>query len=181
MSDTIDALTRLGQSLWYDNIERKLLDNGEIASLIERGEIRGITSNPTIFQNSIAKTLDYYAALIPMAWSGWDTERIFWQLAIEDIRRACDLFGPLYQTSQGGDGYVSLEVNPGLAKDTQGTIKQAQELWDRVDRPNLMIKIPATRAGLPAIRASISAGINVNVTLIFSLERYAEVIDAFLT
>jgi transaldolase/glucose-6-phosphate isomerase len=181
MSDTIDALTRLGQSLWYDNIERKLLDNGEIASLIERGEIRGITSNPTIFQNSIAKTLDYDAALIPMAWSGWDTERIFWQLAIEDIRRACDLFGPLYQTSQGGDGYVSLEVNPGLAKDTQGTIKQAQELWDRVDRPNLMIKIPATRAGLPAIRASISAGINVNVTLIFSLERYAEVIDAFLT
>ncbi|MBM3125715.1 MAG: bifunctional transaldolase/phosoglucose isomerase [Chloroflexi bacterium] len=181
MSETIVALSRLGQSLWYDNIEKKLLDNGEIASLIARGEIRGITSNPSIFQNAIAKTSDYDAALIPMAWAGWDSERIFWQLAFEDISRACDLFQPLYQSSDGEDGYVSLEVDPRLARDTEGTIRQAKQLWDRVNRPNLMIKIPATKEGLAAIRQSIAGGINVNVTLIFSLDRYAEVMEAFLS
>ena len=137
--------------------------------MIERGDIRGVTSNPTIFQNAIAKTNDYDAALIPLAWSGWDAEKIFWQLAIEDIQEACDLFRPLYDETKGGDGYVSLEVSPYLANDTEGTIKQAKELWERVNRPNLMVKIPATKEGIPAIRQAIAAGINVNVTLIFSL------------
>jgi transaldolase/glucose-6-phosphate isomerase len=176
----ISKLTSLGQSLWYDNIQRKLLVSGELKAMIERGDIRGVTSNPTIFQNAIAKTTDYDAALTPLAWAAWDAEKIFWQLAIEDIQEACDLFRPLYDETKGGDGYVSLEVSPYLAKDTAGTIKQAQELWNRVDRPNLMVKIPATKEGIPAIRASIAAGLNINVTLIFSLARYAEVMDAYM-
>jgi transaldolase len=178
---TINKLTSLGQSLWYDNIQRKILENGELRAMIERGDIRGVTSNPTIFQNAIAKTHDYDAALTPLGWAGWDAEKIFWQLAIEDIQEGCDLFRSLYTESNGGDGYVSLEVNPNLANDTEGTVKEARELWKRVDRPNLMIKIPATKAGIPAIRRTIAAGINVNVTLIFSLDRYAEVMDAYLT
>ncbi len=180
MSESIKKLTSLGQSLWYDNIQRKLLVNGELHDMIERGDIRGVTSNPTIFQNAIAKTNDYDAALVPLAWGGWDAEKIFWQLAIEDIQGACDLFASLYKQTNGGDGYVSIEVSPYLARDTEGTIKQAQELWDLVNRPNLMVKIPATKEGIPAVRASIAAGINVNVTLIFSLARYTEVMDAYL-
>jgi|CXWL01.1.fsa_nt_gi transaldolase/glucose-6-phosphate isomerase len=176
----IQKLTSLGQSLWYDNIQRKLLESGELKAMIERGDIRGVTSNPTIFQNAIAKTNDYDAALLPLAWAGWDAEKIFWQLAIEDIQQACDLFRPLYDETKGGDGYVSLEVSPYLANDTAGTTKQAKELWDRVNRPNLMVKIPATREGIPAIRQTIAAGINVNVTLIFALDRYAAVMDAYL-
>jgi len=181
MSESIKKLTAFGQSLWYDNIQRKLLVNGELKAMIDRGDIRGVTSNPSIFQNAIAKTNDYDAALTPLAWAGWDAEKIFWQLAIEDIQEACDLFRTLYDQTRGGDGYVSIEVSPYLAKDTEGTIKQTQELWGRVNRPNLMVKIPATKEGVPAIRTSIAAGINVNVTLIFSLSRYAEVMDAYLS
>jgi transaldolase/glucose-6-phosphate isomerase len=173
--------TSLGQSLWYDNIQRKLLENGEFAAMIQRGDIRGMTSNPSIFQNAIAKSNDYDSALTPLAWAGWSAEQIFWELAIEDIRMAADLFTPLYEESNGGDGYVSLEVSPFLANDTEGTAAQAQQLWARVARPNLMVKIPATKAGIPAIRKAIAAGVNVNVTLIFSLERYGEVMDAYLS
>jgi len=180
MSESIKKLTSLGQSLWYDNIQRKLLETGELKSMIEAGDIRGVTSNPTIFQNAIAKTNDYDSALIPLAWSGWDAEKIFWQLAIEDIQQACDLFRPLYDETKGGDGYVSLEVSPYLANDTEGTAKQAKELWARVNRPNLMVKIPATKEGVPAIRQAIAAGINVNVTLIFGLDRYGAVMDAYI-
>jgi transaldolase/glucose-6-phosphate isomerase len=180
MSESIKKLTSLGQSLWYDNIQRKLLETGELKAMIERGDIRGVTSNPTIFQNAIAKTNDYDAALIPLAWSGWDAEKIFWRLAIEDIQQACDLFRPLYDETKGGDGYVSLEVSPYLANDTEGTVQQAKELWERVNRPNLMVKIPATKEGIPAIRQAIAAGINVNVTLIFAIERYGAVMDAYI-
>ncbi|MBI4731123.1 MAG: bifunctional transaldolase/phosoglucose isomerase, partial [Chloroflexi bacterium] len=182
----IQKLHSLGQSLWYDNIQRRLLakspegDNGELAAMISRGDIRGVTSNPSIFHNAIAKTNDYDPALLPMAWAGWEAETIFWQLAVEDITRACDLFRPLYEQTQGGDGYVSLEVHPGLAHNTEATLAQAKHLWERVDRPNLMVKIPATKEGLPAIRGAISAGININVTLIFSIERYREVMEAYL-
>jgi len=177
----IHRLHQLGQSLWYDNIQRSLLENGKLAQLIEQGLIRGVTSNPTIFHNAIARSNDYDAALKPMAWAGWNAEQIFNQLAIEDIQAAADLFRPLYEESNASDGYVSLEVNPLLANDTDGTITEAQRLWSLVNRPNLMIKIPATAAGIPAIRKTIAAGINVNVTLIFSLVRYAEVIDAYLS
>ncbi|HWQ46237.1 MAG TPA: transaldolase, partial [Longilinea sp.] len=176
----IRDLHQLGQSLWYDNIQRRMLENGELAQLVESGQVRGVTSNPSIFQNAIAKTSDYDSALKPMAWAGWDSDSIFWQLAVEDIRAAADLFSPLYKETKGGDGYVSLEVSPLLAKDSAKTAKEAKRLWTWVDRPNLMIKIPATVEGLPAVRQTIAEGINVNVTLIFSLERYARVMDAYM-
>jgi len=179
--NTIEQLTKLGQSLWYDNIQRKILENGEFKAMIQRGDIRGVTSNPSIFNHAIAKSTDYDAALIPLAWAGWDAEKIFWELAIEDIRAATDLFLPLYEESNGGDGYVSIEVSPFIANDTDKTAMQAQQLWARVARPNLMVKIPATKAGVPAIRKAIASGININVTLIFSLARYAEVMEAYLS
>jgi transaldolase len=179
--NTTQELYAAGQSVWYDNIQRGLLDNGELAGMIERGEIRGVTSNPTIFMNAITKSHDYDAGLAPLAKAGRDKEEIFWQLAIEDIQRAADLFRSLYDQSNRGDGYVSLEVSPYLAHQTDKTLAEAKQLWQRVDRPNLMVKIPATVAGLPAITGAIAAGVNVNVTLIFSLERYAAVMDAYLT
>src|SRR3990170_6769191 len=178
----IQKLISLGQSLWLDNIQRKLLENGgELEAMIERGDIRGMTSNPTIFNNAIAKTNDYDSALTPLTWAGWDAEKIFWQLAIEDIRAACDLFSPLYEETNGGDGYVSIEVSPDIANDTDAALAQAEQLWARIKRPNLMVKIPATKAGIPAIRNAIAAGVNINITLIFSLKRYAEVMEAYLS
>ncbi len=177
----IQKLTQLGQSLWYDNIQRKLLDSGELKAMIQRGDIRGVTSNPSIFNAAIAKSTDYDAALQSLAWAGWDAEKIFWQLAIEDIRSACEAFQPLYEETNGGDGYVSLEVSPDIANDTEKTIAQAEQLWVRVARPNLMVKIPATKQGIPAIRKAIAAGLNINITLIFSLARYAEVMEAYLS
>lgn len=177
----IRKLTQLGQSLWYDNIQRNLLESGELKAMIERGDIRGVTSNPSIFNAAIAKSIDYDSALMPLAWAGWDAEKIFWQLAIEDIRAACDAFMPLYEETNGGDGYVSLEVSPHIAHDTEKTVAQAEQLWVRVARPNLMVKIPATKEGIPAIRKATAAGLNINVTLIFSLARYAEVMDAYLS
>ena len=181
MITPITKLTSLGQSLWYDNIQRGLLENGQLKAMIERGDIRGMTSNPTIFNNAIAKSKDYDSALVPLAWAGWDAEKIFWQLAIEDIRAACDLFSPLYEETNGRDGYVSIEVSPDIAHDTGATVAQVEQLWARVRRPNLMVKIPATKEGVPAIRRAIAAGVNVNVTLIFSLTRYAEVMEAYLS
>lgn len=179
--NTVQKLAELGQSIWYDNIERGMLENGEIAGMIERGEIRGVTSNPTIFMNAMTKTTDYDRALEPLIAEELNGEDIFWRLAIEDIQDAADLFRPLYDRTNGGDGFVSIEVNPTLAHDTETTLAEARSLWQRVNRPNLMVKIPATKAGIPAIRDAIAEGINVNVTLIFSRERYAEVMDAYLT
>ena len=177
MNKTQELLAE-GQSIWYDNIQRKLLENGELAGMIERGEIRGVTSNPSIFMNAVTKSSDYDASLAPLAEKGLGTEDIFFHLAVEDIQAAADLFAPLYQQSNGADGYVSLEVSPRLAHDTAGTLAEAKRLWQWVNRPNLMVKIPATVAGLPAITEAIAEGINVNVTLIFSRERYGEVMEA---
>jgi transaldolase/glucose-6-phosphate isomerase len=177
----IAKLVALGQSLWMDNIQRHLLENGETRDLIERGDIRGMTSNPTIFDHSISGTSDYHEALTSLAWAGWDAEKIFWELAVEDVREAADLFAALYESSRGQDGYVSIEVSPLLANDTEGTFAQAQQLWARVARPNIMVKIPATEAGIPAIRRATAAGLNINVTLIFSRVRYAQVMDAFMS
>lgn len=179
--NTTLKLLEAGQSVWYDNIQRSLLKNGELAGMIQRGEIRGVTSNPTIFMNAITKSKDYDDSLLPLINAGLNNEDIFFHLAIEDIQAAADLFQGLYQQADGGDGYVSLEVSPYLANDTAGTLAQAKQLWQRVNRPNLMVKIPATEAGIPAIADAIAAGINVNVTLIFSLQRYAKVMDAYLT
>lgn len=173
-------LLELGQSIWYDNIQRILLLNGEMAGMIQRGEIRGVTSNPTIFMNAITKSQDYDESLIPLLKSDLPNDEIFFQLAVQDIQGAADLFRPLYQQTHSGDGFVSLEVSPYLANDTDNSLAQAKELWQRVNRPNLMVKIPATKAGIPAIRDAIAAGVNVNVTLIFSLQRYADVMDAYI-
>ena len=143
--DKFDALQKIGQSLWYDNIERKLLENGDLKALIDQGEIRGVTSNPTIFNKAISSSSDYDDALKTLAWAGWeDPEEMFYRLAIEDIQAACDLFTPVYESSNGLDGFVSLELNPKLATDTKKTITEAANLWKSVDRRNLMIKIPAT-------------------------------------
>ena len=174
-------LLQLGQSLWYDNIQRELLQNGELKAMIARGDIRGVTSNPSIFNNAIAKSQDYDEQLVALATAGHSKEEIYEALAVEDIRAAADLFRELYEESNRGDGYVSLEVSPYLAYDSEATVREAKRLWERVDRPNLMIKIPATREGLPAITAAIAQGLNINVTLIFSQERYVEVMDAYLS
>ena len=171
---------KLGQSIWYDNIQRKLLENGELARMISEGEIYGVTSNPSIFNNAITKTDDYDAQLLPLVSAGKSALEIFEALAVADIQAGCDLFADLYTKTDGQDGYVSLEVNPNLAHDTVGTVEEAKRLWARVNRPNLMVKIPATLAGIPAIEQAIAAGINVNVTLIFSIERYEKVMDAYL-
>src|SRR6266508_449124 len=181
MTTPIEKLNALGQSVWRDSISRKVLENGEFKKMIEDRIIRGVTSNPTIFHNAIAKTHDYDSALMPLAWAGWDTEKIFWQLAIEDIRAACDAFMPLYEETNGGDGFVSIEVSPNLANDTDGSVAQAQQLWVRVAKPNLMVKIPATKEGIPAIRKSLASGVNINITLIFSRDRYAEVMEAYFS
>lgn len=170
-----------GQSIWYDNIERRMLENGDMAALINEGKIYGVTSNPSIFEKAIGCSTDYDKSLQAMAWAGMPTEQIYLQLVGEDIRNAADLFRPLYQQTNGRDGYVSLEIDPLLAYETTKSIDDGKFLWKLVDRPNLMIKVPATKAGLPVITALISAGINVNVTLIFSLERYREVMDAYMT
>lgn len=179
MKTTLELL-QAGQSVWYDNIQRSLLRNGKLAGMIQGGEIMGVTSNPTIFMNAITKSQDYDDSLLPLIGAGMGDEEIFFELAVEDIRSAADLFQALYQQTGGGDGYVSLEVSPFLANEADATLVQAKQLWQRVDRPNLMIKIPATKAGLPAVTDAIAAGINVNVTLIFSRERYGEVMEAYL-
>src|SRR4030067_1713424 len=181
MSSKISQLTDLGQSLWYDYMERRILENGDLARMINQGDIRGLTSNPSIFNLAIAKSKDYDSALIPMAWAGYSDKTILEQLMIEDIGRVANLLRPLFDKTHGGDGSISLEVRPDLAYDTEKTIAEAQRLWNKVNRPNLMIKIPATKPGLPAIRQSIAAGININITLIFSIKRYKDVMDAYIS
>ncbi len=177
---SIIQLQLLGQSIWYDNLRRSLLKDGTIKGMIERREILGMTSNPSIFEKAIKSDVDYDADLQKMAWAGLNSEEIFYRLAIQDIQDAADLFRPYYEATGGADGFVSLEVNPNLADDTEGTINEAKWLWSEVNRPNLMVKIPATKAGLKAITETIAAGVNVNVTLIFSRNRYVEVMDAYL-
>lgn len=169
----------LGQSLWYDNIERRLLENGELEKMIKEGLIYGVTSNPSIFNNAIAKSVDYDDDLIPLAKEGKTANEIYETLAVEDIQGAADLFADVYSSTNGVDGYVSLEVDPKLANDTDATCDEAQRLWELVDRPNLMVKIPATVEGIPAIERSIANGLNINVTLIFSRSRYKAVIEAY--
>jgi transaldolase/glucose-6-phosphate isomerase len=175
----IQELAELGQAIWLDYIQRGFIKDGGLQNLIDQG-LRGITSNPTIFEKAIAHSQDYDQALAVLARQPKTAAEIYLELAIADIQQATDLLRPVYEQTAGADGYVSLEVSPHLANDTQATAREAHELWRHVDRPNLMIKIPATKAGLPAITQSIARGINVNVTLIFSLERYAEVMAAYI-
>ncbi len=183
---SIDPMGRLhdlhreqGQSPWLDNLRREWLRSGEIARWVERG-VRGITSNPSIFQKAIASGDGYTEQLAELAAEGRPVEDIYWELVVADIEDALEVLRPLHESSGGSDGFVSVEVSPALARDTEGTIAQARELWDRIARPNLLVKIPATVEGLPAIRRMIAEGRSINVTLIFSLERYAQVMEAYL-
>jgi transaldolase len=175
----IEKLQELGQSIWLDYIRRDLLRSGELARMVSEGTVRGVTSNPTIFEQAISQGDLYAETMRPMVQRDWSPEQIFDALAINDIREATDILLPVYEATNGADGFVSIEVSPELANDGETTLKEARRLWDALNRPNVMIKIPATLAGVPAIEQAILEGINVNVTLIFSLQRYAEVIDAY--
>jgi len=170
----------LGQSPWHDNIRRELLTSGKLAKMVADGDITGLTSNPTIFEQAIAGSADYDETIAALARAGKDAAAIFDNLSMEDIRAAADVFAPVFARTQGVDGYVSIEVGPNFANDTAATIAEAKRLWAAVNRPNLMVKIPATLEGLPAIEQSIADGININITLIFSLDRYEAVMEAYL-
>lgn len=173
-------IQKLGQSIWLDLLDRKIMDTGELQRLIAEDGLRGLTSNPAIFEKAISNSTDYDSDIERLAKKEGNNETIFFDLAIKDIKRAADLFKPVYDKTNGEDGFVSLEVSPFLARDTEGTIKQARELWKKVDRKNVMIKIPSTAEGLPAIRKCIGEGININITLLFGLPRYKEVTEAYL-
>ena len=170
----------LGQSPWQDNISREQLKSGELALMVSAGDITGLTSNPTIFQQAISGSHDYDGSIRAHSKYGSRVEEVFYALASEDIQAAADIFIPVYERSAGQDGFVSLEISPRLADDTDASVRETLQVWQRVERPNLMVKIPATRPGLTAITEAIRAGVNVNVTLIFSVQRYAEVMDAYM-
>jgi transaldolase/glucose-6-phosphate isomerase len=173
-------LTRAGQSIWYDNIERKLITSGELKRLIDEDELRGVTSNPAIFEKAITGSDLYTDQLRELAERNKSAQEIYEELAVRDIQSAADILAPVYEKTGGTDGFVSLECSPILANDTAGTIEEARRLWRWVDRKNVMIKIPGTPAGMPAIEQCIYEGININITLLFSLQSYEETVQAYL-
>ena len=174
------ALTAAGVAVWLDDLDRHRIESGELSRMIVADSVHGVTTNPTIFDKAISQGADAYAAqLQQLARSGADTDAIIRTLTTDDVRSACDLFLPVFEQTSGVDGRVSIEVDPRLALDTDGTVAQARELWATVDRPNALIKIPATPQGLPAITEVIGSGISVNVTLIFSVDRYRAVVAAY--
>lgn len=181
--NTVRETYRHGQSIWLDMIDRQMIQSGSLKDMIENQGLTGMTSNPTIFEKSISGSDLYTKEIKELIASGKGNEEIFYCLAVEDIQAAADLFLPVFQSPEkpGGDGFVSLEVSPKLARDTAGTIQQANLLWNKLHRKNVMIKIPATAEGIPAIRRCISEGININITLLFGLDRYEQVLDAYLS
>ena len=179
-TNPLRSLTKYGQSIWLDFIRRGMFASGELARLIEEDGVSGMTSNPAIFEKAINGSTDYDEAIRQLVLDGQDTNEIYETLVIDDVRQAADWFADVYARTEGRDGYVSLEVSPRLAHDEQPTIDEAKRLWATVDRPNLMIKVPATKAGLVATEELITEGINVNMTLLFSLDRYRESAEAYL-
>jgi transaldolase len=180
MSDVLGELTNLGVSVWLDDISRDRLRTGNLEMLIKDFHVQGVTSNPTIFQHALSKGDAYNEQVEDLKIRGVSVEEASRMITTYDIRWACDVLRPVYDRTNGVDGKVSLEVDPRLAKETAKTVAEAKQLWWLVDRPNLFIKIPATAEGIPAITETLALGISVNVTLIFSLQRYAEVIDAYM-
>ena len=176
----LKILESLGQSIWLDYIRRDLMEGEQLIHLIENDGVRGMTSNPSIFEKAIAESTIYDNDIHALAITTSDINAIYEALSQQDVQVAADQFRPLYDRTSGGDGYVSLEVNPHLAYDTLGTIEEGSRLWNALNRPNVLIKVPATSEGIPAIRHLISKGINVNVTLLFSLSRYRQVAEAYL-
>ncbi len=181
MSDRLKQLADAGVSIWLDDLSRERLRTGNLAELVEGSSVVGVTTNPTIFASALSKGEQYDEQMRSLAKLDSSVGDAIKALTTDDVREACDVFAPVYRSSHGYDGRVSIEVEPGLAKDTDGTAAEAADLFKIVDRPNVLIKIPATLEGLPAITRSIAEGISVNVTLIFALERYRGVIDAYLT
>jgi transaldolase len=171
---------RHGQSPWLDNLKRGYLTSGQLAELVSRG-VRGLTSNPTIFQKAISGSSDYDEQFRSLAVDEHPVIDDYWAMVLADINGACDVLAGVHASSGGADGFVSVEVDPGLANDTDGTVQSARDLHERIARPNLLVKIPATAAGVPAIEQMIAEGRSINVTLIFSLDRYQEVMDAYIT
>ena len=180
VNERLAALTEAGTSVWLDQIRRSLIESGELQRLVEEDSLRGVTSNPAIFEKAILGSEDYDADIERLAGEGLDAVSIYLNLAIRDVQMACDVLRPVWEDAGGADGFVSLEVEPSLAHDAEATLRQASELWEAVDRPNVMIKIPGTEAGLSAIEDAIAAGINVNVTLLFSIESYEAVAEAYI-
>jgi len=176
-----EALSAVGVSIWLDDLSRELINGGSIQKLVDEKNVVGITTNPTIFASALAKGEAYDEQVRELAASGADVDKAVFEITTDDVAEASKIFRPVYDSTDGYDGRVSIEVEPGLAHDTEGTVSAAKALWAKVDQPNAMIKIPATKAGLPAITEVIAAGISVNVTLIFALERYLEVVDAYLS
>jgi len=182
MSNRVKKIHELGQSIWLDFIDRRIMDSGDLQKLIDEDGVRGVTSNPAIFEKAINSSSDYDEDIAKLAKEGKSNDDIFYGVAVEDIKRAADLFTQVYEEEvKGADGYVSLEVSPRLALDTEGTTKQALELWKAVHKDNVMIKIPGTKEGLPAIQECIKQGLNINVTLLFGLKRYEAVTEAYIT
>jgi transaldolase len=179
MSDRLKALSAAGVSIWLDDLSRERIETGNLADLVEKSSVVGVTTNPTIFASAIAKGERYDEQVRQLAEAGKDVDAVIFELTTEDVRNACDILAPVARATKA-DGRVSIEVEPTLANDTDATIASAKALWSAVDRPNVLIKIPATLEGLPAITAAIGEGISVNVTLIFSVERYRAVMDAYL-
>ncbi len=177
----LKKLAELGQSVWYDYIRRDLYQGGELTRLIEEYGLAGMTSNPTIFQKAIAETDLYDDAIRRLSGQGRAGSALFEALEVEDVRGAADVFRPVFDRARGDDGFVSIEVNPALTHDTEGTIAEARRLWRACDRPNVMVKIPGTSEGVPAIRACLAEGININITLLFSVARHREVMEAYLS
>ncbi len=180
-SNPLERLGALGQSIWLDYIRRDLIAGGGLRRLIEEDGLRGMTSNPSIFEKAISDSHDYDEDIRAMARKGNGVDAIYETLSQRDVQSAADEFRPLYDRTDGIDGYVSLEVNPHLAHDTNGTTAEARRLWAALNRPNVLIKVPATAEGLPAIRQLISEGISVNVTLLFGLPRYRQVVEAYIS
>jgi transaldolase len=174
------ALHQHGQSVWLDFIRRGIIGSGELAKMIEDHDLRGVTSNPSIFEQAIGKGDDYDASFQELAASGSDAVKAFDAVALDDIRDAADLFRPVFDRAEGHDGFISMEVSPTLADDTDATLEEARRLWKALDRPNVMIKVPGTDAGIPAIEQLVSEGMNVNITLLFSLRNYEQVMEAYL-
>ena len=180
VNERLAALTAAGTSVWLDQIRRSLITSGELERLERELSLRGVTSNPAIFEKAILGSTDYDEQIAELAEKGLGARQIYDEIAILDVQLACDVLRGLWDEADHGDGFVSLEVEPGFAHDTEATIQQAREYWERVDRPNLMIKIPGTEAGVPAIEETIAAGINVNVTLLFSVESYSAIAEAYI-
>lgn len=175
-----EQLFQSGVSIWLDSLSREMIESGWLEEKVSAWGLRGQTSNPSIFEKAVSKGTGYDSAVRDAADRGLDKTATCWELMIDDVQRACDFFEDMFKKTNGGDGYVSLELDPTKADDTEASIAQAHEIWKRVNRPNLMLKVPATKEGLPVVEEALASGYNVNVTLLFSEEMYREVMERFL-